>query len=308
MRDYFGSDFVGQKKVKRQLSFYLDCFHKTRVFKNCLFISQKGQGKTLLCQEIAARLAKPYYEINCETVKNTAQFFTQVIEPFVLDKDVTLMLDEVHCLNRRVVEFLLSALSPNKENRNSVRFDGSEIEFNFSRCTFLAATTESQKVLLPLKDRFKCITLSDYTLDDLKRIILKGANGVHIALHVLNFLVTYIRNNARSAWDLGAEANNYCKTYRVNTFNLIDAERLIKVLNIYEFGFTELEVHILDSIARSRNASLTRLAAKSGLTIQAQRDLERELLARDLIEIDGGRRITQKGIEYLDRNLKNACE
>lgn len=301
--DYFEADFVGQRKVRRQLSFYIDSFKTTGIFKNCLFLAQKGQGKTLLARAVAERLNRPYYEINCETVRSVTQFYDQVLDPLVIDKECTLMFDELHSLNRRVVEFLLSILQPNREHRNTVRFQGQDITIDFRNFTFLGATTEPQKIFSALKDRLKCITLSDYSLDELKQIIQKSSEMV-LSPGVLDYLGNYCRSNARAAWDLGQEIQSFCQIRSQIDFSVNDAKELISILNLYEFGFSELEVQILNSIANSPNASLTRLAAKSGLTPQAQRDFERAMLAKDLIEVTRGRSITRQGREYLTRNIR----
>jgi Holliday junction resolvasome RuvABC ATP-dependent DNA helicase subunit len=303
MKDYFAQDCVGQVRTRRLLSHYYDTYKRTRIFKNILFLSPKGQGKSLLCNAIAQKLGKPAYEIHAETVPDLDYFFDNILVRYVLNQDVTIIFDEIHTLRKSVAEFLLPVLAPNSSNKNTIRYGGSTFEIDFRRFTFLAATTEAQKILTPLRSRLKEVTLIDYTLEELGIILNKGAGNIKIPENVLNYLVRYIRSNARAANMLGQEILDYCGNLGKTTLELTDAKELISILNLHEYGFTELEVHVLAAIAKAKNSSLTRLAAKSGLTAQAQRDFERMLLAYDLIDIDNGRRITDQGKEYLFRNL-----
>ena len=303
IKDYF-DDCIGQEKIRKTLSFYVSVFKKTSVFRNCLFSGQKGAGKTYFARKIGENLnGRPYYEINSETVDSVITLWDEVLLPFVVDREVVCFFDEVHALNERVTNFLLSILAPNPDYINDVRYNNQTYSFDSRRFTFLSATTEPQKVARPLKDRLKQISLIDYSKVELLQIVQKYCE-IDLSMNVLEYLGGYIRNNARSATDLAQEINNYCKLNGKSSFSLNEAKDLISILNIFEFGFTNLEVQILNSIARGGASSLARLAAKSGLTSAAQKELEGNLLRLDLMEIDGQRRITPQGVEYLNRNLK----
>lgn len=304
MKDHYLGVCIGQSKARQLLSFYYEAFERRNIHRNILFLAPRGQGKTMLCEAIAQKLKKPAYEFHSETVKNVDHLFDQILFPYAIDRDVTLIFDEIHCLKPKVAEILLSILAPNPQNRNVIRYSGSSFTFDFRRFTFLGATTEPHRVLLPLRSRLKEVTLTDYSLEELKLIIQKGAQNISLNKSVLDYLVKYVRSNARSAFSLGQEIVEYCGNHGRSVLHLNDAKELVSILDIYEHGFSALELQILAAIAKSRNASLTRLAAKSGLTPQGQRDFERELLARDLIDIDGGRQITEEGIQYLERNYE----
>lgn len=307
MKDHFADAVTGQRKATRLLSFYYDSYLKTNIFENCLFISQRGNGKTFLCSLIGEKLGKPCYEIHSETIRSVDQLFDEVLFRYAIpDKDVTLIFDEIHALKRSVAEFLLSILAPSSKNRNTIRYGGSSFDIDFRHFTFLSATTDAQKVILPLKDRLKVISLVDYKKEELKEIIVKGIKSnltkdIRLGPGVLDYLAEHTRRNARSAFLLGKEVAKFCQNYKVNEFTINHSKELLSILDIFRFGLTALEVQILASIAKSRKASLTRLAAKSGLTNQAQQDLEKVLLIHDLIDIDGKRQITEEGLKYLEK-------
>ncbi len=303
MKDHYSASCIGQAKARKLLSHYYTTFKRTSIHRNILFLAPRGQGKSMLCAAIAEKLKKPAYEIHAETIESIDYFFDCILLRYAINKDVTLILDEIHTLKKSVAEFLLPILANNVNHRNTIRYGGSTFDIDFRQFTFLAATTESQKVLTPLRNRLKEITLVDYTLPELAAIVERGATGIRLPSEVLNYLVQHVRSNARSAITLGQEAADYCGNVGKTTLDLTGAKELINILNVYQYGLTELEVQILHSIAKSRNASLTRLAAKSGFTASAQRDFERTLLAHDLIDVENGRRITDEGMNYLSKNL-----
>ena len=68
-------------------------------------------------------------------------------------------------------------------------------------------------------------------------------------------------------------------------------------MGILPLGITHTEKQILEALNNCGSATLTGLAAKIGMSKTAlQRDHELYLLNKDLIEIDGKRKITGKGL------------
>lgn len=69
-------------------------------------------------------------------------------------------------------------------------------------------------------------------------------------------------------------------------------------IGILPYGLTYTEKQILDTLHHRGSATLTGLAAKIGLSKSAlQRDHELYLLNKNLIEIDGKRKITCEGLD-----------
>ena len=80
-----------------------------------------------------------------------------------------------------------------------------------------------------------------------------------------------------------------------------DLAELCDSVGILPLGITYTEKQILETLNACGSATLTGLAAKLGLSKTAlQRDHELYLLNKDLIAIDGKRKITTKGMEVCE--------
>ena len=304
MKDYFARSVVGQEAVRKKLSYYVEVYYKTNIFRNCLFLASKGGGKTLLARTVGEKLGKRFVEVNAASIGKFDDFLDDIFIPFCMSQPVTLFIDEIHALNKKVEDFLLSVLAPNASNRNIVRFRGGTTIIDFRLFTFLSASTEPQKIFPALKNRLENIIFGRYSRSELMQILTIGAGHIDIDPQALDFFMDRCKYNARFVAELGKEVQNFALVKNVKEINLSMAKELIGLLGLYESGLSKLELEILESLSQSPASSLTRLAAKHGLTPSAARNLELELLAHDLIEINNGRRLTMPGRQYLERNLK----
>ena len=84
-------------------------------------------------------------------------------------------------------------------------------------------------------------------------------------------------------------------------FSIYDFEALSDSVGILPLGITYTEKQILETLNNCGSATLTGLAAKLGLSKSAlQRDHELYLLNKNLMAIDGKRKITSQGIELCE--------
>jgi len=317
---------VGQDEAKKKLGFYINAYHQTRIMPNLLFAAAKGNGKSLIARETAKQLLaygedgkplmkedgvtpkkKTFLEINASTIKSIRQFVNSVLINHVVDKDVTVFIDEASELKNDVTMSLLTMLNPNVTNKNTFVYDEYAIDIDFARQTFIFATTESEQIFAPLLDRLTRIDLCAYTYDDLAKIIQKSAPEVSFIEGVLEEMSKVVRGNARNAIKL----TNDVKTYlcREKTFGRKSWEDLKNILSIKPLGLSPIEISILRFLQeRLEGSSLTNLAAKTGLSRTAlQADYESVLQKNSLMDIQAGkgRMITPRGLEYL-KNL-DAC-
>lgn len=308
MELYF-DDVIGQEPVKNRLNFILNGFKRTSVMSHLLFSGGKGVGKSHLARLTAKGLhtirkqngsKKPLIEVNGTTLQKVSSFVEQVLIPYQ-DKEVTVFIDELHAISDKVAMFLLSVLNPNQNNRNLVSFDEMELDVDFRRMSFITATTETQMLFEPLRDRLTEIALVDYTTGDLSKIIARNVHDVTCEDGSLNELATFCKSNARSATKMGGEVETYCGAVDKKEFKVIDVKPLVKILDLFPLGLNRLEVGILQSIADGKENSLKMLCSKSGLTRMAQQDTEKMLLKFGLMRIDGKRVITKEGKNYLDK-------
>jgi len=303
LEKYF-PDLVGQDAVKKKLSFYLDAFHKTSQSPFLLMAGAKGLGKTEFAKAFAKNLynqdgeKRTFLELNCSTIKNNEQFFEQIFLPIVADNEITILFDECHALPQDLTMAFLTIFNAESTSRKTFEWNEMTFEFNFKNQTFIFATTETDKIFPPLKDRLTVVDFEPYTEQELSDIIQLVAPDIEFTEKCLKEVSTTIRGNARSAVKRAKEIQLYCGSKESNFFALDDFKELSDSVGILPHGLTNTEKQILEALNNCGSATLTGLSAKLGLSKSAlQRDHELYLLNKNLIEIDGKRKITGTGIK-----------
>lgn len=306
---YF-DEMVGQEKTKNILGFYIDAFEKTEILPHMFIVGQRGQGKTMLATQVAKNLrsktlgkVKPMLTINCSTLKNVRQFIEDIVLQYVRDQHITLFFDEAHEMPIPVQTCLLTVLNPNKHNMNTLRFEDYHIEFDFTKVSFIFATTDPQRVITPLKDRCRMIHMEEYKYDDLAEIIKTNSEDITYCEETLREIASVCRGNARNA-TLMAKDNiiQFARRHNVTDVDKSIWGRIKSVLGILPLGLENTELQILKVLKDKYICSLTNLSAVTGLSTNAIRaEFELYPLKHGLMEVaQGGRRLTAKGREYLE--------
>ena len=298
-------DIIGQESAKRVLDFHIGGFKATKVMPHLMFVAPKGCGKTTLAKAVARTLkgiddAKRYFEINCSTIKNVKQFFNQLVIPLMQDRDATILFDEASEIPKDVSMAMLTILNPNSENRTSFSFEDYTVDFDFSRLSFMFATTETQSVFHALMDRLERVDLEEYSIDEMGQIVAMNLE-IDIEPKTLHDIAGVLRGNARAAQKMAHKIVSYSKQNRVKRFNATHWQDLSRILNIFPLGLNVTEIQLLNILKDNKDCSLTNLSAKTGISKQAvQRDFEIYLQKHSLMEITtAGRNITAKGLDYL---------
>jgi len=308
---------IGQERAKRQLAFLLSSHIRSRgAFPNLLMTGSKGDGKTHLAREVAKQLPdfndgsrnhKRFFPINGASVKNPTMFFEDICPAFADgDTYATIFIDEAHMLPKALQRgTMLSVLEPNKRRVNTVMHDDMPYTFDFHKVTFILATTEIDQLFDPLKDRLEEIALEPYNASELAQImemVIEG--GVEFEEGVLEKLATHVRRNARKADNIA----NHVLSMGHPVFKQEHFEELRRDMNLFELGVSIEELAALKclDVAGSEGLKLGALASELGKSSKVvQKGLEPYLLGNRLMSIDGNRRITPKGREYLTRLKKD---
>lgn len=300
-------ELVGQEPVKRKLSFYLEAYEKTGTFPFLNFIGARGLGKSKFATEFSKYvigsngLKKPLLAINSSSIKSGKQFFDQVFLPHINDKEVIVFFDECHALPKDFIYSLLTILNADKNNKVDYVAGDNVYSFDFTKHHFLFATTESQELFIPLRDRLTAIEFADYSEDDLKKIYEKTLPEINFDSEALELLAQTSRGNARACVLRSNEIKMFYERYCQVIFTKQDAEKLFFILDILPHGLNRIEWQILNILRKNGSCSLSMLAAKTGLTRSAiQKDYELFLIRKGLINIDGVRHITNNGCKVLE--------
>lgn len=291
---------VGQDHIKRQLSFYLDAYKQTGVLPFLMFNGQRGIGKTEFARAVGAASKKVFIEVNSSSIKNEKMFFEQLM-PQIQDTECIVLLDEAHELPRKLVTAFLTIFNTEKKNVVYFTYQDSEYKFDFTKMSFIFATTELDRLFAPFKDRLTIVDFVPYSNDEVKRIIQKRIPDVKFDSGVLNEIATTIRGNARSAVKRAKEIEMFCEAKNNPSFSLEDWQSLCHKANINTRGLSNTELQILSSLKERGPLTLTMLSAITGLSVQSLRkDAELHLLKMNLMKIEGTRQITSQGLRLLE--------
>lgn len=296
------TNIIGQDHIKRELSFYLTSAKAGGAMPPLLLAGGAGMGKTMFARTLGApsALARPVLEINASTIKGPSQFFEQIVMPWQ-DKPCVIFLDEADKLPPKVVACLLSILNTEGGNVKEFTFDDYTFSFDFRLVTFLFATTETDKLFRPLKDRLTLVDFREYTPDETAALIKARCKGkVRFTGDALAQVASTARCNPRFAVQRAKVVMQWQEQNAGRDFTPTAWSELSHQVGIQKGGLSSSEIMLLKCLAERGACSLTMLAAATRLSKQAvQRDIECNLLADGYIRIEGNRRITSKGLEAL---------
>lgn len=297
---------IGQDRVKSQLNFHFKGYLANGIMPSIMFTAPRGCGKTMLATALANLLKvrdtnKRKIIFNCSQLRNLRQFWNEIVIPHVNDKDCTIIFDEASELPKDVMMALLTILNPNKDNRNTFAYEDYTVDFDFSRQTFMFATTEGQSIFHALMDRMERIDLQEYNIDELGKIVLLGLEDYKVNADALLEVATVLRGNARAAQKMAGHIKTYLDGNGKSEFTLKDWKELCKQKSILPLGLIEKELEILNILSRKKETRLTELSAITCLSKGSiQKDYELFLMKQGLIEIaPAGRSLTTKGHKYL---------
>jgi Holliday junction resolvasome RuvABC ATP-dependent DNA helicase subunit len=304
-------NLFGQVNVKKRLKFYLEAFEATSLCPFLAFIGAKGLGKTEFARQFAQQLKntdgskRPFLELNCSTIKNVEQFFEQIFIPIIMDNELTVLFDEAHELPKDLTNAFLTVFNTEKVTSKELHWRDAVYPFDFKKQTFMFATTESDKIFPPLKDRLTTIDFEDYSHEDLGNIFKAQCEEIDFSEDAILELAKTSRGNARSCVMRGREVALYCAAKGNRIFRAEDLEPFFDQLGILPFGLSATEMQLLKILRRDGQCSLQMLSAKTGLSRSAiQRDHELYLMRKNLIVIDGKRNITNDGVKLIEAHCR----
>lgn len=305
MSDYF-NDMVGQEGLKRKLSFYLDAFKETRIMPFLLFAGARGSGKSEFAKATCRYLTKPdgstrpMLEINCSAIKNNKVFFENVYLNMIAGKDISVFFEEFHNCPNDLSQALLTLCNSGPDPIREFQYQESLCTFDRRHVSMFFATTESDAIFTPLRERFEVVDFAQYSPEDLKKILVKNCPDQIFEDDILDVIVQHVRDNPRFCVKMAESIVTYCCKNHKATFGKADWKSLCHSLDILPYGLTNTEMQVLKELNARGACSLGMLVAATGMSRSAlQKDTESFLLRKSFMRIDGQRKITEKGQNVL---------
>lgn len=284
-------DFVGQDKLKRNLSVFIaDAIAQQRPLPHMLLVSEPGQGKTSLAGIIATAVGDPF------EVFDLSKGGPGTLASFIRRHDGGIVLfDEIHRATKAQQEGLLELL-----DEGFVTTPGGGKVYASNWFTAIAATTEPDKIPGAVMDRFAFRPIFEtYSDEEMATIVLGMAAKVGRPMEpeiarILGAASAGVPRQARNlvmAWDALSSG----------TDEKVSADAVLELSDVHADGLTAAHVRVLSTLERmdgiAGQGALCNILAMHPRTLST---LEKLLYRRDyIIFTPRGREITSAGSNRL---------
>ena len=262
-------EYVGQEKVKENLSVFIDAAKlRHEALDHVLLYGPPGLGKTTLAAIIANELGVNFRITSGPALERPGDLAALLTN---LDEGDVLFIDEIHRLPRTVEEILYPAMEDFSIDIMQGKGQGAaSIHLPLPHFTLIGATTRAGQLSAPLRDRFGVISrLEMYTPDELSRIVTRSARILEVdcdpdgALEI----ATRSRGTPRLANRLLKRVRDFAVVLNDGVIDRATANAALNRMEIDHLGLDLVDRRILEAMIRHYNGGpvgLDTLAAVTG--------------------------------------------
>ncbi len=262
-------EYVGQEKVKENLSVFIDAAKLRReALDHVLLYGPPGLGKTTLAAIIANELGVNFRITSGPALERPGDLAALLTN---LDEGDVLFIDEIHRLPRTVEEILYPAMEDFSIDIMQGKGQGAaSIHLPLPRFTLIGATTRAGQLSAPLRDRFGVIArLEMYTPDELSRIVSRSARILDVECDPDGAfeIATRSRGTPRLANRLLKRVRDFAAVLNDGVIDRATADQALNRMEVDALGLDLVDRRILEAMIRHYNGGpvgLDTLAAVTG--------------------------------------------
>ena len=248
-------DYIGQDKVKENLSVYIEAAkQRNDPLDHVLLYGPPGLGKTTLAGIIANEMGVNFRVTSGPAIEKPGDLAALLTN--LNDGDV-LFIDEIHRLSRQVEEVLYPAMEDNEldiiigkgPSARSIRLD-------LHKFTLVGATTRAGQLSAPLRDRFGVIfRLELYTPQQLAQIVTRSAGilGIDVAPEGAYEIASRSRGTPRIANRFLKRARDFAQIVGDGSITKEVAAIALSKMEVDNLGLDSIDRLILTTMIRNYN-------------------------------------------------------
>jgi Holliday junction DNA helicase RuvB len=246
------AEFVGQKRVREQLSLVLDAAKmRNRPPDHLLLSGPPGLGKTTLAMIVAAELGMPLRVTSGPAIQHAGDLAALLSS---LSEGEVLFLDEIHRMARPAEEMLYMAMEDFRVDVVVGKGPGATaIPLEIPAFTLVGATTRAGLLPGPLRDRFGFTAHMDfYSAEELEQVLRRSAGllDVPLAAQGAAEIAGRSRGTPRIANRLLRRVRDYAQVRADGVVTAAVAEAALTLYDVDEAGLDRLDRAVLDALVR----------------------------------------------------------
>ncbi|MEY4425003.1 MAG: hypothetical protein RJB56_630 [Actinomycetota bacterium] len=244
------SEFVGQPKVRQQLSLLIEAASiQNRTADHILLAGPPGLGKTTLAMIVAEECGRPLRLTSGPTIQHAGDL-AAVLSSLVPGE--VLFIDEIHRMARAAEEMLYLAMEDFRVDVMVGKGAGAtSIPLELSPFTLVGATTRSGMLPNPLRDRFGFTAhLEFYENAELEEVLARAALklGLTVDREALAEVASRSRGTPRIANRLLRRVRDFSLVAGHRKVSLGDAQQALALYEVDALGLDRLDRSILEML------------------------------------------------------------
>ncbi|WP_178667563.1 Holliday junction branch migration DNA helicase RuvB [uncultured Eubacterium sp.] len=306
------TDYIGQEKVKENLSIYIKAAkQRGEALDHVLLYGPPGLGKTTLAGIVANEMGVNIRITSGPAIEKQGDLVAILSN---LEQGDVLFIDEIHRLNRTVEEILYPAMEDGKIDIIIGKGPSARsYQLSLPRFTLVGATTRAGQLSAPLRDRFGVVLrLEMYTPEELAQIVHRSAKILNISVDNEGAykIASRSRGTPRIANRLLKRSRDFAEVKYDGVITSEAAESALGSMEIDELGLDSIDRRLLMTMVKNYNGGpvgLETISAAIGEESVTIEDVYEPYLMQIgfLARTPRGRIVTPAGYRHLGINKDN---